>query len=79
MNIYLNNANIGSSTYSTLKSGGRVTSFYPTASFAISYFYIKTGFSIKFLLVGCRSLPHIFILDLLSGISLTPIILILST
>ena len=79
MNIYLSDKNIGGSIYSILKSGGMVTSFYTAASCTILHFYIKTGFPNKSLLPNYRSLPHIFSLDLLSGISLTLLITILST
>jgi hypothetical protein len=79
MNIYLNNANIDIPMGSRLKSGGKVTPFYPATFRTIFYFYIKTRFSITFLLPGCRSLPHIFILDLLSDMFLTLIVLILFT
>jgi len=79
MKIYLNDKNIGSSICSTLKSGDKVTPSYSAASCSISYFYIKLRFSTTFLLPGCRSLSYIFILNLLSGMFLTLIVLILFT
>ena len=79
MNIYLNDKNIDGYLYSTSKSGGKVTSSFYAAPFTIFHFYIKTGFSIKFLLPYFRSLPNIFILDLLSSKSLALLISILFT
>ena len=79
MKIYLNDKDIEGSIYSASKSGGKATSSWYTASFTISHFFIKSGFSIKFLLSGCKSLMHIFILDLLSSKSLTLPVLILFT
>ena len=79
MKIYISDKNIDSFIYPILKRGDKVTSSCPAASFNMSHFYIKTGFTIKFLLPGCKSLPHIFILDLLSGMFLTLIVLILFT
>jgi len=79
MKIYLNMKNTDSSIYSTLKSSGKVTAFYPTTSFTISHFYIKTVFTIEFLLTDYRSLPYIPILDLLSDKPLGLLVPILST
>ena len=79
MNIYLNDKDKGSSICSRSKSGGKVTSSFYATSFTIFHFYIKTGFSIKFLLSYFRSLPNIFILDLLSSKSLALLISILFT
>ena len=79
MNIYLNNHDIVHANSSFLKSSGKITAFYFTFPFTLPHFYVRTVFPTKFLLPNCRPLPHICILDLLSGMSFTLIIPILST
>ena len=79
MTIYLNNFKHGYSNSSYLKSSGKLTAFYSTTAFILFCSYTNLRILPEFLPINGRLLPYLFTLNLLSGISFTPIILILST
>jgi len=79
MNIYLNDNNIDSFVYSTIKSIGKVMACCHAATVVLSHFHTRMGLLTKFILPDFRFPPNIFLLYLLSWHIFTQIILILST
>ena len=79
MNIYLNNLKYSHANSSSKKSSDKLTAFYSTAAFILFCSYTNLRIFPEFLPINGRLLPYLFTLNLLPGISFTPIIPILST
>ena len=79
MTIYLNNLKHGHLSSSYLKSSDELMPFYSIAAFIFLKFYTRMELSTQFLSSNDKPLPHLYLLDLLYGISFILIIFILST
>ncbi len=79
MIYYLNDIKYYPATFSFLKSGAKTMAFYPAAAFILFCYYTNLELFKEFLHINGVSLPYLYVFRLFSGISFTPIILILST
>ena len=80
MTIYLNNpkhSRTNSSFY--LKSSGKPMPFYFIATFILVKFYTRMRLFMEFLPSNDKTLPHLYLLNLIYVIFFIPIIFILST